>query len=347
MEQIANKKLIFNPNGNDDLSERTIIKGNSTGIFNLSESKYKWATSLYRKIISQFWIPERISLIEDRKDYLLLDEHEKDIFVSILSFLTFLDSIQTNNIPKVADYITASEVSTVLSAQAFYEVIHSQSYSYIIDSVIPVEDRKQVYEKWRTNEVLFERNKYIAEIYQKFWDSPSDESLAMVIIANYILESIYFYNGFIFFYNLASRGLMPNVASEIKLINRDEVDHIAIFSNIINTIKKEFPTFFNDEIIKNMFSFACYEEIKWFNHILKNSNIIGLNQKSTESYTKYLVNERLERIGIEPLYKGFTHNPYASLELHSDSESQGTKTNFFEKKQTNYSGHESLGDWDF
>ena len=49
----------------------------------------------------------------------------------ILSFLVFLDSIQTANLPNIGAYITANEVNLCLSIQAFQECVHSQSYSYI------------------------------------------------------------------------------------------------------------------------------------------------------------------------------------------------------------------------
>ena len=339
-------KKIFNPTGSDLLQDRKIIKGNSTNLFNMSIVKYKWCQPLIRQMTSVFWLPEKINLNQDKQDYLNLSEHEKDIFCSILSFLTVLDSLATVNIPKISEFITASEVSTCLGIQDFFEIIHSMSYAYLIDSIISQEDRMNVYEKWRTNEVLFERNRYIAQIYQNFWDLQTDDTFAEVLIANYILESIYFYNGFIFFYNMSSKNQMLGTSDIIRMINRDEVYHCDLFANIINTVNQENPNFIKPEKVKEMFAYACEEEIKWFNYILKDSNIIGMNPKSTEQYTKYLVNLRLAKLGIEPLYKGYDSNPYSSLELHADSSSDGLKTNFFESKQTNYSTSDTLSGWD-
>ena len=190
-------RKLFNPEGNDDLQNRKIIKGNSTNLFNLNEVKYSWAKSSFRQQLGNFWLPEKVGLEKDRKDFIeKLTDKEREIYCSVLSFLTFLDSIQTTNIPKIADFITAPEISTLLSIQDFFEVIHSTSYAYIIESVLPSDNRKKTYELWRTNEVLFSRNKYIADIYQEFWDNQDDNTFAKVLVANYILESVYFYNGF-------------------------------------------------------------------------------------------------------------------------------------------------------
>ncbi|MGL5622473.1 ribonucleotide-diphosphate reductase subunit beta, partial [Cetobacterium sp.] len=280
------RKKLFNPLGNDSLSERKIIKGDSTNIFNLNNVKYGWANQLYRSMMGNFWIPEKIDLTQDKNDYENLTDEEAAAYDGILSFLIFLDSIQTNNIPNVSDYITAPEINLILSIQTFQEAIHSQSYQYIIESILPKEIRNSIYDKWREDEVLFKRNKYIAEIYQSFLENPSDENFSRVIVADYLLEAIYFYNGFNFFYLLASRNRMMGTSDIIKLINRDELSHIVIFGQLIKEIKNENPGFFSDDMIYEMFRNAVDEEIAWTNHIIGNG-ILGITEETTEKYTKW------------------------------------------------------------
>lgn len=338
-------KPIFNPSGDDSVINRRIIKGNTTNLFNLNETKYNWAKSLYRVMLANFWIPEKVDLSQDRLDYQELNDHEMKAFESIISFLTFLDSIQTNNIPNISEYITAPEVTTLLAIQEYQEVIHSQSYAYILESVIPVEKRNKVYELWRSDKTLFNRNKYIADIYQKFVNNPSNDNFAEVMIANYILESLYFYNGFIFFYNLAAKHVMLGVADEIRYINRDELTHINLFVNIIRTINNENPGFIKEEMVHQLFDLATQQEIEWTNYILGNK-ISGMNTKSTEKYTKYLANKRIVNLGFQPLYKGYDENPYSNLELMSDNSGEDVKSNFFESTVTNYSQSNAVEGWD-
>lgn len=69
-EQIIPKNPIFNPDGNDALSMRTIIKGSTTGLFNLNEVRYPWAKSLYQVMVGNFWLPEKVSgLKDDQRDF--------------------------------------------------------------------------------------------------------------------------------------------------------------------------------------------------------------------------------------------------------------------------------------
>lgn len=342
----VDRKKLFNPEGNDSLLERRIIKGNSTNLFNLNNVKFTWATQLYRTMMANFWIPEKVDLTQDKNDYENLTVPEREAYDGILSFLIFLDSIQTNNVPNISDYVTAPEVNLLLSIQTFQEAIHSQSYQYIIESILPKESRDLIYDKWRDDKILFERNRFIAQIYQDFIEEASDRNFAKVLVANYLLESLYFYNGFNFFYLLASRNKMVGTSDVIRLINRDELSHVVLFQKIIREIKAENPNFFQEEEIRMMFQTAVEQEILWTEHIIGN-RVLGITTETTEAYTKWLANERLRTIGLAPMYDGFTKNPYKHLERFADTEGDGNvKSNFFEGTVTSYNMSSSIDGWD-
>jgi len=341
------RKNIFNSKGDDDTSKRTIIKWDSTGLFNLNDVKYSWATSLYTIMIGNFWIPEKVSwLPDDAEQYKKqLSEGEIRVYDGILSFLIFLDSIQTVNLPNFNDYFTAPEVNLLLSIQAYQEAIHSQSYATTLETVVDSKKRQEIYYFWRDDKILLERNEFIGGIYQDFIDNPNDETFFRGIVWNYLLESLYFYNGFAFFDTLADHGKMMATQRMINYIRRDELTHVTLFANIMKEIKREFPEFFREDIIYDMFTLAVEQEIKWSNHILKN-DIIGMNVETTEQYTKWLANERLQLLGMQPLYKDFTENPYKHLDRMQDNNME--KGNFFESTVTNYTQSSAMNwSWDF
>ena len=76
---------------------------------------------MYRTMLNNFWIPEEISLNEDVKQFPYLTDYERRAFDKIIAFLNFLDSIQSENLPNLSRYITASEVASLLNIQAFQE----------------------------------------------------------------------------------------------------------------------------------------------------------------------------------------------------------------------------------
>lgn len=340
------RKKLFNIEGNDNVIDRKMIAGNVTNLFNLNNVKYQWANKLYRLMMENFWIPEKVSLFDDKRAYNELTPSEQNAYDGILSFLVFLDSIQTNNLPNISEYITAPEVNLILAIQTYQEAVHSQSYAYIIESIMPAEKRATIYDRWREDKVLLERNQYIADIYQKFVDERNDVNFARVLVANFLLEGLYFYNGFNFFYNLAARSLMIGTADEIKYINRDELTHCVIFANIIKEIRKERPQFFNDDEIYEMFKKATEQEIAWSNHII-GDQILGITPQTIEQYTKFMANKRLKEIGLEPIYEGFDETPYKNLEKISDTNGEGNvKGNFFEANVSSYNQSTAVEGWD-
>jgi len=347
MTEKMKANLIFNPKWDDSIENRTIIKWNCTGLFELNSTKYSWAKSLYQVMVGNFWLPEKVSgLWEDANQFnSALTEDEQRAYKWILSFLIFLDSIQTVNLPNFNDYVTAPEVNLILSIQAYQEAIHSQSYATIMETVVEAKDREEIYYFWKTDKHLLERNEFIGGIYQDFLDNPTDKSFFKWIIWNFLLESIYFYNGFAFFDTLADQWKMVATDRMISYIRRDELTHVTIFANIIKEIRVEFPEVYDEEMLISMMKTAVDQEIKWSQHIL-GKNIIWLGNENIENYTKWLANERMNMLWINPIYPGYTTNPLKHLDRLQDNNWE--KWNFFESTVVNYSQSSAMnGSWEF
>ena len=340
------KNLIFNAGGNDAVEDRSIIHGTTTGLFNLNAVKYNWARAMYPLMIGNFWVPEKVGgLNDDAIMYQKLTPAEQRAYKGIISFLTFLDSIQTVNLPHFSDFITSPEINLLLSIQSYQEAIHSQSYTTILETVVEAKERDEIYYFWRDDKVLLERNQYIGNIYQSFHDEPSEKNFFRALIGNYLLEGLYFYNGFAFFDTLVYNSKMTATGRMINYIRRDELTHVVLFQNIIKEIKNEFPQMYDEKMVLEMFKEAVAQETAWTDHIIGN-DISGISKTTTEQYTKWLANERLEGIKSRPLFPEFTVNPYKYLEAMADNNSE--KTNFFESTVVNYTQSSSMkGSWDF
>ncbi|MEI8011056.1 MAG: ribonucleotide-diphosphate reductase subunit beta [Candidatus Omnitrophota bacterium] len=340
------KNLIFNPDGNDTLEARAIIKGSTTGLFNLNTVRYPWAKPMYQLMIGNFWVPEKVGgLGDDATMYRALSSHEQRAYRGMLSFLIFLDSIQTVNLPNFSNYITSPEVNLLLAIQSYQEAIHSQSYATILETVVEARERDEIYYFWQVDDVLKKRNESIGEIYQAFQDVANEKNFFRALIGNFLLESIYFYNGFAFFDNLVYASKMTATGRMISYIRRDELTHVVLFTNIIKEIRREFPAMYDEKMVVEMFQSAIAQEITWSDHII-GDRIPGITKKTTALYTQWLANSRLEMLGIAPLFPEATINPYRHLESMADNNSE--KTNFFESTVTNYTQSSSMnGSWDF
>lgn len=340
------KKPLFNPYGDIEIKDRKIVEGNTTNLNDFNNMKYSWVSEWYRQAMNNFWIPEEINLSVDLKDYRILTKDERKAYDKILSFLIFLDSIQTANLPNISQYITANEINLCLSIQAFQEAVHSQSYSYMLDTICEPQERNNILYQWKDDEHLLARNEFIGNLYNDFQKEKSLDVLMRVIIANYILEGIYFYSGFMFFYNLARNNKMPGSVQEIRYINRDENTHLWLFSNILLELKKERPELFTKEKLdfyREMIKEGCEQEIKWGHYVI-GDNIPGLNKEMITDYICYLGNLRCKNIGLEPIYEGYEEEPKSMKWVSQYSNANNIKTDFFEARSTAYAKSSALID---
>ena len=173
-------KALFNEKGDIDVQKRRMINGNTTNLNDFNHMKYQWVHDWYRQAMNNFWIPEEINLLQDIKDYRLLKDEERTAYDKILSFLVFLDSLQTANLPHIGEYITANEINLCLTIQAFQEAVHSQSYSYMLDTICSPAKRDEILYQWKYDEHLLKRNQFIGEQYNAFIDSPDSFHLMNV-----------------------------------------------------------------------------------------------------------------------------------------------------------------------
>lgn len=334
------KKRLFNENG--QRGTQRLIGGNTTNLREWNRIKYPWAAKLYRTMLNNFWIPEEVPLASDAKQFETLTAAERRAFDKTISFLNFLDSVQSENLPNISDYVTAPEIASLLNIQTFQEEIHAQSYSYVLDSVCSPQTRDSIYDEWRNDEHLMERNKFIADLYQQFVDNPSDYAFVKTVMANYLLESLYFYSGFSFFYTLARQGKMTGTATMIKYIQRDELTHVVLFQNMFRELRLENPDLFTSELIdelREMMRTAVTHEVRWGQYIT-NNQIDGITNDIIERYIKYLSNQRLKALDVPILYPEQTDHPMKWVDSFANLNQ--TKTDFFEQKVTNYTKSSGL-----
>lgn len=331
-----NEAPLFDENGSDAFSDQLLVGGKPSGIVNMNTVRHQWAVTLFNKMWSQFWQPQFVDMTPDKNTVNQLTKHELKAHYDTISFLAFMDSFQVNNLPNIYGYITSMMVKSCGSVQEAFETMHTQAYQYSIEATVPSNLRDGIYDRWKDNSLLKHRIQTMTNIADDFKNNPTFENFYIVLVMNYILEGFYFYQGFNFYDQLAHRGKLTGTSKQIDYIRRDELAHMGLFINMIKELGVD------DDLIKEMFLWAFIEEESW-NHNVYGDNILGMSKKSESQYGKWLVNDRLGRLGIEPIFKN-APNPYLHLEQTSSEGS--VRENFFETTVTSYDTAGSIDGWD-
>ncbi|AGX02019.1 MULTISPECIES: ribonucleotide-diphosphate reductase subunit beta [Bacillaceae] len=313
-----------------------IINGECSNILNWDDVRFQWAFPKYKRMLANFWTPFEINMSQDIKQFPDLSEEEKEAFLKIIGLLALLDSIQTDYAGKVADYLTDSSLSALMIILAQQEVIHNHSYSYVLSSIVDKNKQDEVFEFWRTEPALIKRNEFVASGYRNFAESPTVDSLLKSIIFDVVLEGLFFYSGFAFFYHLARNQKMVATSTMINYINRDEQLHVDLFVKIFREILDEYPEQNTKELAEfaeSTFREAAYLEIEWARSII-GDKISGILIGDVEEYIRFYANVRSNQLGFNRPFEGSRTNPLRWIKAYEEVDLG--KSDFFEQKPRQY-----------
>lgn len=324
-------KTIFNTKNIDPMSQPLFL-GKDLGVQRYDIIKYPIFKDLDSKQMMNFWRPEEIELKKDRSDFQTLTDNEKFIFTSNLKYQTMLDSVICRGVPTLLEFVTNTELEACLMTWQFFEKIHSQSYSYIIQNVYS--DSSEIFEGIYEDKEIMKRANSAIEDYNNLMGMACESNkladirkqIYMTIVSINILEAIRFYVSFICSFAFAENKKMVGNADIIKLIKRDEALHLSNTQQILKILHAEESEGFvktaeqcQNAAIK-MFESAAQEEKDWASYLFKDGSIIGLSEQIVHQYIDWLCMSRRKAIGLP--YENVGKNPIAGwTEAWMNSES--------------------------
>ena len=311
-------KTIFNTKNVDAMSQPLFL-GKDLGVQRFDIIKYPVFANLDSKMMEFFWRPQEVELKKDRSDFKEMSDNEKFIFTSNLKYQTMLDSVICRGVPTLLEYVSNTELEACLMTWQFFEKIHSQSYSYIIQNVYA--DSSEVFDGIYTDKEIMKRASSAIEDYNNLMGMADNKTvdlkkqIYMTIVSINILEAVRFYVSFICSFAFAENKKMVGNADIIKLIKRDEALHLSNTQEILKILHKEESEGFvkvaaqcQDAAIE-MFDRAAQEEKDWASYLFKDGSIIGLNETVLHQYIDWLCMSRRKAIGLP--YEKVGKNPVA------------------------------------
>jgi ribonucleoside-diphosphate reductase beta chain len=322
-----------------------IIEGECSGVLNWNDIRLPQMYKLYRVLLGNHWIADEIPMNADVTQFAELSERERETFKKVIGLLAVLDSMQTMFVGDVMDYLTDSSLEAIAAIIGQQEVVHNQSYSYVLSSLVDDKEQNAIFEYWKHDEVLLRRNLFIRDAYQEFRDNPTPQTFYQAIVADMVLEGIFFYAGFAFFYNLARDQKMLATSQMISYIQRDEAQHAYFFGELYKQLVKDFPELnspANKRFAYDFIDKAVLLETEWAEYVL--GGIDGIDLDDFRQYIRFIANKRLRMMGLDPAYEG-VENCMPWIRPFSDDALNDTKTDFFESKSRTYA-KASDNSWD-
>ena len=308
----------------------------------LRPMKYPLFYEMYKNGIKNTWTVEEVDFSTDLVDlHSKMTESEKHLIHRLVAFFATGDSIVGNNLVlNLYKHINSPEARLYLSRQLYEEALHVQFYLTLLDNYIPHPDERAKAFSAVENIPSIKKK---AEFAYKWIDSINDlEKLETIedrrkFVMNLIcfatcIEGLFFFAAFAYVYFLRSKGLLAGLASGTNWVFRDESMHMAFAMEVINTVRKEEPTLFNEqmqEMVVQMLENAIECEMTFAEDLLTHG-IAGLSITDMRQYLEYIADQRLEMLSIPKRHNA--RNPFSFMELQDMQE----LANFFERRVSAY-----------
>lgn len=323
-----------------------LFGGESSGILNWNDLKYPHFYDFREQIRALYWRANEVDMTQDVKQFPTLTAKEQDAFLKIIGLLATLDGPQTDIAAKISAFATDPSVKSIMATIADQESEHNHSYAYVLSSVTDLAGQNASFETGRTDPVLLERNARIMDVYNTFATHPTIENVLKAMVYTALLEGLFFYSGFAFFYNLARQQKMVGSSTMVSYINRDELQHGRFISELFRATLAEYPEYNTPEVtdwVYEQFRHSVAQETKWSRYVL--ADIDGIDLVEMEGYVKYRANKMLRLLGLSDIYPDHIDNPMKWIRAYVDN-FDDTKTDFFEQKSRQYTKTSDLNGFD-
>jgi ribonucleotide reductase beta subunit family protein with ferritin-like domain len=292
---------------------------------------------MYKQLKKQeavLWTSSELDFSADKDHYNKLNPKLKHVIDIVNCFFSATDGLIVDNI--VHRFLLESktlEEQSFFILQAYIELVHSETYSLIINTLVSDEvKRNSLFTA--ANDMACVRNKNLwMEKYLQ-----SDCSLLERRLAYCCTEGIFFISSFLFIFYFRSMGILPNIIFANELISKDESIHLET-GTILYRRDGGLPT----EIATKVVSEAVELECQFVDEVLP-EKIDDLMPDNVKDYVRYLGDLLLSSCGHP---KVFNIN-LESIPTWIRDLSLGQKGNFYEVRTGNYMkfNYEEVADWE-
>ena len=306
-------------------SDRLFFGAGGHGISRYDIVRHPQLQKLNKHMRSLMWEPELVDMSSEKRSFDRMQEPEQFVFTSNLKRQLLLDSIQGRAPMTVfAPHCTDPVMENCISTWSFFETIHSESYTHILRAIYP--DPSVIINDIPGIKEIADCATSIAKTYDALQNNPSNENLYLALVSANALEALRFYVSFACTFSFAERGFVEGSAKIVKLIARDESQHLALTQHALKILPKENPEFLeiaadHQHTAYSIFEEAGNQEKQWAKYLFSHGPILGLSEEILGQYVDYLFNRRTAAIGIAKPGTARLKNPLPWIEkwLSSDS----------------------------
>lgn len=292
-------------------------------------------------INKSFWVHSEVDFTADTQDFHshLTVEERLAIKHSLLAIAQIEVAVKTfwGNLYL---HFPKPEFNGLGSTFAECEFRHSEAYSRLLD-VLGYNDE---FEDLLTVPVIKERVEYLTEVLENSGNTMDRKKYVVsLILFSLLIENVSLFSQFAIILSFTRfKGWMKNVSNIIAWTSVDEQVHANAGIYIINIIKKEYPDFFDEELINHVNDVILKSidiEAKILDWIFSQGEIETVNKHDLLNFMKFRVDDSMEKIGLKKVFN-ITAEQYKPMAWFEEEVFANSLDDFFAKRPVDYTKHD-------
>jgi ribonucleoside-diphosphate reductase beta chain len=298
---------------------------------------YPWTEEFTEAIYNGFWTDKEFSFSTDVHDFSVnLTDQEKEIIVRTLSAIGQIEVAVKTFWVKLGDNLPHPSLNDLGIAMGNVEVIHNNAYERLLE-VLGLED---IFEKNLELDFIQGRVAYLKKYTHKFYKNSRKQYVYALILFTLFVENVSLFSQF-YTINWFSRykNVLKDTDQQVKYTRNEEMIHALAGMKIINTIREEYPEFFDQELedrILHEAEQAYKAEAKIIDWMVNGIQEEGLSAPILKEFIKNRINESLEGIGFPKLFE-VDQEILSSTSWFEEELLGNNATDFFHSRPVEYS----------
>lgn len=317
-----------------------ILGGDPLRPVELFPLRYPWAYAHVQQGKRNTWFPEEIPLADDVRDWEeRLTPAERRAVELVLGYFNPMESLVTHNLVlSIYPVVTVPEIRLYLARQIWEEANHTMAFEYVLKT-LPV-DRERAFGAHRDVPAIRAKEEFQRRLAEEVAARPDISTFAgrqrflRNLVGYYvILEGVFFYSGFLFYYTFRRRNLLKGLATLIDWVLKDESLHLSFGIHLITTILQENPELMTPELARELRGLILHavELEREYNRTVLPEPLLNVSADYLNAYVEYVTDRRLEELGLGAEFG--TPNPAKWMATELDVPEI---VNFFEARNVHY-----------
>lgn len=298
--------------------------------------EYPQLASYVDAIQQSYWIVSEYNFTGDIQDFRsVLEPKEREAVRRCMLAISQVEVAVKNFWIKVGDRIQKPEIQEVGAVFGDSEVRHSRAYSHLLEIL----GLNAEFEKVLQVPAIKKRVEYASQALSKSKTDSDKDYVESVLLFTLFIENVSLFSQFLILSQMnKEKAVLKGMSNVIAATSLEEQIHNNFGCDLVNTIRKEHPEWFDDDLndrVHNLVLQAFEAEKGIIEWIFEEGEFSYLTKDEVVEYIKNRFNKGLTQAGFNEVFD-IDENLVDRTEWFDIQNASTMHTDFFAKRPVNY-----------